>query len=214
MMSWASPPPKSAEHRAEAAIHRVERGLQQRPRFTVYAADRVLEGLHGSAEVGRLGVEKLLAFLARGELFQGSHVDRAELCDHIGEARDFALQRSRPLAFLQYPRQGGFIGARLAKLLRKLLARDSRRLLLQPELRDAVAQRLELLLAGKPRLFGRTQSAGDFLLAASCSRQALLSRDPRRKSPLKFVAQRLVIQAAQLGLKLLKAPLRILRMLQ
>jgi len=48
------------EHRAEAAIHRVERGLQQRPRFTVYAADRVLEGLHGSAEVGRLGVENCL----------------------------------------------------------------------------------------------------------------------------------------------------------
>ena len=99
-------------------------------------------------------------------------------------------------------------------MLHKLLARDSRRLLLQPELRDAVTQRLELLLPGKSRLFGRAQSACDFFLAAAGSRQGLLSSDPRRKPALKLGPQRLVIQTGQLGLELLKASFGILCMLQ
>src|SRR5258708_24072631 len=100
------------------------------------------------------------------------------------------------------------------KLLRKLLARDSRRLLLQSEFRDAVAQRLELLLTGKSRLFRRAQAVGDFLLAASHLRQGLFSSDPRLETALKLGPQHLVIQFGQFDLELFKASVGAFYMLQ
>src|SRR5882762_3119932 len=202
------------EHLAKTAIHGIERALQQGPRFAVDTADRVLEGLQGGGEVRGLGIEKLLAFLARRQLIERRHVDRAELGDHIGEARDLALQRRRSLAFFQHRRQGRFIRAGLAKLLCELLARDSRRLLLQPRFRDAVAQGLELLLAGESLLLGGAQPAGDFFLAVARPCQGLLPSDPRRQPLLKLGPQHLVVHAGQLDLELFEASFGILHMLQ
>src|SRR5258708_4143646 len=93
-------------------------------------------------------------------------------------------------------------------------ARASRRLLLQPRFRDAVAQGLELLLAGESRLLGGAQSARDFFLAAARPCEGLLASDSRRQALLKLGPQHLVVHTGQLGLELFEASLSTLNVLQ
>ncbi len=94
------------------------------------------------------------------------------------------------------------VGARLAELLRELLVIDARRLFLQAQLADPVTERLEFLLRREPGFLGRAQPACGLLLPVAGRRQRLLAGNPVFQPFLQLRPQRRVVDAGELGLKL------------
>src|SRR5439155_20793409 len=133
---------------------------QELARFAVDAPDRVLERAHRLVEVGGLRVEVALALSARGELFQRGEVDRAELVDRLRDARDLALQARRARRALGLGGEHGFVGAGFGELACELVEIDLRRLLLQLELAEALAQRRGARFGLQAPLLEAAQRAG------------------------------------------------------
>ena len=147
MISFASPPPNStgnSEPKCRLTLSKVSRSSSRVSRsMRRIASSSVVDRLF---QVGRLRVEEALALAAARQFVQRRQVDRAQLVHRLRQARDLALQRRGPRRALGFRRQPRLVGARLAQLRVVLVVVDLRRLLLQPQLVDALAQRRERAL--------------------------------------------------------------------
>jgi hypothetical protein len=127
-------------------------GAEQLARLEVDLADRVLERRHRLGEVGALRVEEALALARLAELLERGEVDRAERFDLAVEGVDLPCSPASltlPSSMLLADRLA--IGAGRLELLEVLGAAELRRLLLELQRADLVAQRLQRLLVAEPR---------------------------------------------------------------
>src|SRR5262249_23970221 len=139
---------------------------------------------------GGLRVEEALALAARVELLERGQVDCAELGDRGVDARDLALQAGRARRVLGRRREHRLVGARLAKLGVELLEAELRRLLLEPQLAQALAQRSDARLNLEATLLELAQGArGGFDRVARLA-QRLFARDARLDCAVELLAQR------------------------
>ena len=79
------------EHPAKVFVDGFEGAAQQIAGFGVDFLDGIFQGDHGFVEVGRLGVQKALAFTRTAELFQGGQVDRTQGLNFAVETVDVGL---------------------------------------------------------------------------------------------------------------------------
>jgi hypothetical protein len=114
------------------------------------------------------------------------------------------LQRRGLLPLLHGREQRGLVSAGFTQLLLELVSIDLGRLLLQPQLGDALAQRAQVLLAAQPRFLEGAQLRGDLLLPVARPGEALLPGDPDFQAFLKLGSQRLVVDLLQLALEVLQ----------
>ena len=182
MISFASPPPNSVGNSApkcRLTLSKVSRSSSRVSRSMLRIASSSVR--HRLFQVGRLRVEEALALAAAVELLQRRQVDRAELADRLREARDLALQRRGARRAFRLGREQRLVGARLAQLRGELLVVDLRRLLLQAQLADALAQRRDARLDLQPRLLELAQRAGRGLDRVARLGQRLLAADARSR---------------------------------
>ncbi|KGD44404.1 hypothetical protein DO72_5716 [Burkholderia pseudomallei] len=195
---------QAREQIAEMAVHFVEGRLQERARFLVDLADRVLERLDRVRQIGRLRIEEHLA-LARGrELVERRHVDRAERVDRVVDPRDLALQVRRLHVRHELFLQRGLVDLGRRELLGELLARHTRRLLLQLQLGDAIAQRLQRALGGEPRLVGRAQLRREIVELRARGAERLLLRRAHFERVLQAGVRGLLVDRLELRARILQ----------
>ena len=115
---------------------------------------------------------------------------------------------------LQRRRERRFVGAGLGELLRELLVVEPRRLLLQAQVADALAERRELLLATDPLLVGRPKPLRRLVLSSPSHRQALLALDPDPERFLECEPEPFVLQAGKLGFRLRPVRLALRQLLR
>ena len=163
--SLAVPPPNSVGNmRPKCSLTWLKVLRQQVARLEVDLVDRVFERVDRLDQVGVLRVEEGLA-LARGrQLVERGQVDRAERGDLAVDAVDLALQaraasRRPPRCRL---RQRLEVDLRPRQLLEVLRAAELRGLLLELQLGDALAQRLQAALdaPGAARRRGAAAASG------------------------------------------------------
>src|SRR5688572_12144091 len=131
------------EERAKVAIDAFESLAQELACLAIDAPDGVLQRLHRLLEVARLRVEVAFALPARRQLLERREVHRAELGDRRVDARDLALERRGTRRVRGGLLEHRFVRVRLAQLAVELLEAELRRLLLQPQLAHALAQRID-----------------------------------------------------------------------
>ena len=161
--------------------------------------DRVFERADGVVQIGRLRVEEVLALGRRRELFERGHVDGPERRDRVVQARDFALQIRRLHVRRELRGKLGFIDARRLQLLDELLAADARRLLLQLQFVDLVAQRLQRAFGHETLLVGLTQTRGEIVEFDARRVQGFLTRRAHFERVLQTGLRSLLVDGFEFG---------------
>ena len=118
--------PAAEEHReepGEVLVDRVERLLQELSGFAIDLANGVLERRHRFREIGRLGVQILLALPGDLELVERREIDGAEAGDRALQPLDFGRQPGLVAERLQLGGQCGEVGVRFGELARRTVPR-------------------------------------------------------------------------------------------
>jgi hypothetical protein len=196
------------------AVHLVECMLQPLAGFAVDAADCILQRCHGLVEVPRLRVEVVLALARHIELFQRGKIDRTQPLDFLVQAIDLALEGAGSHALFDLLRYFLFARPSFGQMLRVLLLVEARLLLLEPQLRNAAAQRLELLLEPVTLFVDGLEGAFHAFQGISRLGERLFLVRTRGQRALQAVLQGRLVEPCQLpgtGFQRQLQPLGILR---
>ena len=191
MISFASPPPNStgnSEPKCRLTLSKVSRSSSRVSRSMRRIASSSV--VHRLLQVGRLRIEEALALAAARQLLERGQVHRAQLADRLRQARDLALQRRGARRALGLGGEASLVRAGLVQLHFVLVVVDLRRLLLQAQLVDALAQRRERAsrsagappparAARQPRPPPSSRALGQRLLAGRCATSTAASSAPR-----------------------------------
>ncbi len=153
-----------------------------------------------ACQVGRLRIEEVLPLARRGQLFERREIDGAERFDFLRQTRDLRLQRRRLLrrSAGEFRRQCRFVGAGFGKLICKLLGSEPRRLFLQLQLGEFLAQRLHVALECQSLLVGGTQLLREVVQMAARLAQRLVGRRAAREPVGQSCTRRAVVEPLQL----------------
>jgi hypothetical protein len=178
------------EEDAELAVHVVVGILQLLARLAVDAADGVFQRVDGLGQVLGLAVEEALAFARGVQFVEGGEVHRAERLDLGAEARDVAGQQRLLHLACQFRRQFLLVGVGLGETGRILLLVQLGSLLLQAQVADAVAQRVQALLGLQARFLELAQLGGGAFQRIAVARQRALAALARRQGLLQLLLGR------------------------
>ena len=154
-------------------------------RFAVDLADRVFQRGDRFVQVGRLRVEELLALAGGGELFQRRQVHGAQGRDVAVQAVDLALQaRQLDVALLDGQAHRRQVGLGIGQQLAVLLESQPRGLLLELEIGDALAQRIEIAFELQAPLVAGAQLGRQVVVFAALGAQRLFALQFQRQCAL------------------------------
>ena len=121
----------------------LEGAAQQLACFAVDLANGVFQRVHGVGQVQGLSIQELLAFAGTGQFFQSGQVHSTQSGNLAMQAVDLALQpRQSDVVGQDGGRHGFEVSLGVCEQLCVLLQSQTRGLLFELEIGDALAQRL------------------------------------------------------------------------